>query len=211
MEIILLKHKNAELLPDSSSENDTAWRNRSMAWDQLPYGWNPQTVSPQYPQTPQTPEGQVLSMTSSSGGGWNERPQWNDRLQSNFAVTHAQPRQDERTDWVPKKTIHDLPPTWEGKDPHTQLEPYIKLLRIWMNTTGTLRSQRGVTIMQYASGDWKAIINELDIDDLTAKDSGDRVIKLIEKEYAEYIVDRDQFVLKKPSTTQTIIERKVKA
>ena len=44
--------------------------------------------------------------------------------------------------------------------------------------------------MQYASGDLKAIINELDIDELIAKDSGDKVIRLIEKEYAEYMVDK---------------------
>ena len=42
--------------------------------------------------------------------------------------------------------------------------------------------------MQYAIGDLRALIDDLEIEDLTAKDSGESIIKMIKSEYAEYLV-----------------------
>ena len=42
--------------------------------------------------------------------------------------------------------------------------------------------------MQYATGDLRALIDDLEIEDLTAKDSGENIIEMIKKEYAEYLV-----------------------
>ena len=64
-------------------------------------------------------------------------------------------------------TQHDEPPTWDGRDPHNQAEPYLLRLSKWLYTTNALRTQRGMIIMQYAAGDLKRVINELDLDILT--------------------------------------------
>ena len=77
---------------------------------------------------------------------------------------------DSATDEAPRKIIHDNPPTWDGKDPERQLEPYLKLLEGWIATTRTIKKQRGMTIMNYSSGDLRLIINELDISVLTSEE-----------------------------------------
>ena len=81
----------------------------------------------------------------------------------------------------PSRIVHDVPPVWDGKDPVKMLEPYVKVLKGWLATTRTLKSQQGMVIMQYATGDLRVIINELDIEDLTADDGGQAVLKHIEK------------------------------
>ena len=87
----------------------------------------------------------------------------------------------------PMRIIHDIPPVWDGNQPEKQLEPYMKLLRGWLATTRTLKTQAGMTILNFATGDLKLIINELEIDDLTADDSGQVVYKHITASYAEFI------------------------
>ena len=57
-----------------------------------------------------------------------------------------------------QRIIHDVPPTWDGKDPDNQAEPFLKLLSGWLTTTRTQKMQRGMTILHYASGDLKLII-----------------------------------------------------
>ncbi len=89
-----------------------------------------------------------------------------------------------------QRIIHDVPPVWDGKDPDNMAEPYLKLLRGWLSTTRTLNTQRGMTILHYAAGDLKLIINELDVDILTAADSGNTVFIHVQKAYAEYIVKK---------------------
>ena len=66
-----------------------------------------------------------------------------------------------------QRTIHDVPPVWDGKDPDNQCEPYLTLLAGRLATTRTLRAQNGMTIPHYAHGDLKLVINELDVDALT--------------------------------------------
>ena len=86
-----------------------------------------------------------------------------------------------------QRIIHDMPPVWDGKDPYNQAEPYLKLLSGWLNTTRTLKTQRGMTILHYSHGDLKLIINELDVETLTSEDSGNIVFKHINKSYVEYL------------------------
>ena len=87
----------------------------------------------------------------------------------------------------PQRFIHDVPPVWDGANPGEQLEPYIKLLKGWLATTKTLKTQRGMVILHYANGDLKVIINELEIEVLAAEDSGEQVLEHIQKNYFEYI------------------------
>eukprot|EP00973_Karenia_brevis_P062994 8756884-Karenia_brevis.AAC.1 len=67
--------------------------------------------------------------------------------------------------------MYDIPPVWGGENPETELDPYLKLLKRWLATTRTQKTQRGMTILHYATGNLKLIINELEVDELTAEDS----------------------------------------
>ena len=87
----------------------------------------------------------------------------------------------------PMRIIHDIPPVWDGKNPEKELEPYMKTLRGWLMTTRTLKSQAGMTILNFAQGDLKIIINELEIEELCAEDSGKVVLNHIVSSYSEFI------------------------
>ena len=86
----------------------------------------------------------------------------------------------------PQRIIHDVPPVWNGQRPEVQAEPYLKLLTGWLATTRTQPRQRGMTILQYADGDLKVLINELDISTLTSDESGDIVYDHIKEAFEEY-------------------------
>ena len=87
----------------------------------------------------------------------------------------------------PMRIIHDIPPAWGGTDPERELEAYLKQLTGWLTTTRTLKTQQGMTILNSAHGDLKLVINELEIEELTAEDSGQVVLKHVQKSYAEYM------------------------
>jgi hypothetical protein len=94
------------------------------------------------------------------------------------------------TEAQPRRGIHDLPPEWDGADPHKNLEPYLKLLKGWLITTSTHPSQRGLIIMQYTRGDLRQLIDTLDLEELTREDSGDKTYEYIKREYSEYMVSK---------------------
>ena len=85
------------------------------------------------------------------------------------------------------RIIHDVPPTWDGKDPDHQAEPYLKTLAGWLITTRTLKTQQGLTILHYSQGDLKILINELDTPEITTENSGQKVWDLIKDAYKEYM------------------------
>ena len=86
--------------------------------------------------------------------------------------------------------MHDILPEWDGMDPHKNLEPYLKLLKGWLLTTVTIPSQRGLIIMNYTKGDLRRLLDNLDMEQLTHQDSGEKTYNYIEKEYSEYIVSK---------------------
>ena len=90
----------------------------------------------------------------------------------------------------PQRIIHDIPPVWNGKNPDTQAEPYLKLLAGWNVTTRTQKTQRGMTILHCADGDLKTLINELDIEQLTSENSGQLVYDYIHDAFEEYLVTK---------------------
>ena len=57
----------------------------------------------------------------------------------------------------PARIIHDIHPIWDGTHPEKELEPYLKLLRGWLSTSRTLKTQRGMIILQHATGDLKIL------------------------------------------------------
>ena len=84
--------------------------------------------------------------------------------------------------------MHDVPPEWDGMDPQKNLEPYLKLLQGWLATTATIPHQRGLIIMNYAKGDLKRLLDNLELAELTEKESGQKAFEYIKGEYSEYIV-----------------------
>ena len=87
------------------------------------------------------------------------------------------------------RMIHDIPPVWSGDHPEGQLEPYIKLLTGWLATTPTFKTQQGMTVLRYATGDLRTVIDELDIETLTAEDSGQRVLEHVSESFRYFNSD----------------------
>ena len=56
-----------------------------------------------------------------------------------------------------------------------------------MATTRTLKRQRGMVIMQHATGDLRLIINELDVTTLTDEQGDDKVRAHIRDAFQEYL------------------------
>ena len=98
--------------------------------------------------------------------------------------TQMTPQADQQQ---PYKVINDVPPSWDGKDPDNHIEPYLKMLHMRLSTTRTLKNQRGMTLLTYAQGDLKLLINELDIDTLTSESSGQTVFDHVKANYLEYL------------------------
>eukprot|EP00971_Amphidinium_carterae_P098314 1944818-Amphidinium_carterae.1 len=70
-------------------------------------------------------------------------------------------------------------PSWDGSQPETNIEPYLKSLRGWLVTTKVPSQQQGLILLSVAKGDLKLIINELTLDELTAYNGGERVYQLV--------------------------------
>ena len=87
----------------------------------------------------------------------------------------------------PRRVVPDQPPTWDGSKPDDQAAPYLKMLQGWLNTSATLKSQQGMIIMNYATGDLRLIIDELTTAQLTSEDGGQKVFNHISASYVEYI------------------------
>ena len=85
------------------------------------------------------------------------------------------------------RSVHDVPPSWDGRNPETALESYLKLLAGWLATTRMQKCQMGMTLLHYASGDLRLIINELTIEELTAENSGSRVFDHVKEAFSEYV------------------------
>ena len=88
---------------------------------------------------------------------------------------------------IQRRVIHDQPPIWDGKNPETQAQTYLKASAIWLATTHTLPKQQGWIIMQHSDNDLKTIISDLDFETLTAENSGQIVYDLIQKTFTDYV------------------------
>ena len=142
-----------------------------------------------------------MATSSGSGGGGDDPLQgngdpWNadtnperqtaDSFPQEGGVRPGSQPSDDRSQF-PQRVIHDVPPVWNGKDPDTQVEPYLKTLKGWLATTRTIKNQQGLIIMQFAEGDLKTLINEKTIEELTGPESGQEVYDHIYESFSEYI------------------------
>jgi hypothetical protein len=134
------------------------------------------------PKSPKDDPFQIHDPWTNQGGNM---PPTRDNGQFTGAVTHPGPGTYEGN---PRKMMHDVPPEWDGMDPQKNLEPYLKLLQGWLVTTATIPNQRGLIIMNYAKGDLRRLLDNLELEELTTKESGQRAFDYIKGEYSEYIV-----------------------
>ena len=132
------------------------------------------------------PTGRPRGSARDGGSEFSPGPNGASRFRQRSNVYSTQSTSQPSVEPPPQRIIHDVPPPWDGTDPDNQLEPYLKLLQGWLNTTRTLGTQHGMTIMHYAGGDLKTIINELSIEDLTDRESGQIVVKHIQSSFREY-------------------------
>jgi hypothetical protein len=88
------------------------------------------------------------------------------------------------------KVINDQPPVWDGRDAENHAVVYLKQLKGWLRTTRTMKSQRGMVILNYTQADLKLVVDELDIEILTSEDGGEQVYRHIEKRYCHYLEKR---------------------
>ena len=68
-------------------------------------------------------------------------------------------------------------PLWDGEDPDKQVELYLEFLQECLQTPRPPKQQQGMTVLHYATGDLRLVINELDVTTLTSVDGGERVYK----------------------------------
>ena len=146
---------------DGANGEENPWVDQADPWSQ-------------YPETgpPQTPDQSASAADVGQPGA------------SAGTYTQMAPQTDAQQ---PYKVINDVPPSWDGKDPDNQIEPYLKMLHMWLNTTRTLKTQRGMTLLTYSQGDLKLLINELDIETLTSENSGQVVYEYVKTNYLEYL------------------------
>eukprot|EP00971_Amphidinium_carterae_P276831 5494041-Amphidinium_carterae.1 len=78
----------------------------------------------------------------------------------------------------------DRPPSWDGSQPETQLAAYLKGLQAWALTTRTPSKQRGVAVMAAASGDFRALLGTLEVQEIAADGAVEVIEQLIRKEYS---------------------------
>ena len=178
---------SAGVVPGSPQAQAPDW---TAGWDEPTQGFNPNHG------------GELGYQTQDSWGDWQGTgyEQWPAGGSQNYFGDNA--------DQPGQRTIHDNPPTWDGKDPDRQLEPYLKLLEGWMATTRTLRKQRGMVILNYATGDLRFVINELDIDILTAEDGDRKVLHHIRESYQEYLDKRLPKAMEKHCSRPKVVEGK---
>ena len=158
-------------------------------WQQAdPWGWQ-QAANMYRPQ----PEPYPASTATATATGREEAgippppSSWEDgeqqgRQSRNYVNGGDTPASNEP---APQRIIHDVPPTWDGSEPERLCGPYLKSLQGWINTTRAQKTQMGMTILHYAHGDLKVIINELEVEELTAVNGAQLVFDHIKKEYHE--------------------------
>eukprot|EP00971_Amphidinium_carterae_P263351 5224988-Amphidinium_carterae.1 len=83
----------------------------------------------------------------------------------------------------------DIPPAWDGQQPDSALEGFLKATEAWLRTTRVPPAQRGVQIMSQSSGDLREMLSTLELDEIVGADGGEKILEFIKKQY-EYVLTR---------------------
>ena len=95
-----------------------------------------------------------------------------------------------------EKIMNDYPPIWDGKDPITKLEPYLKELDGWLHTTRTPPSFQGWVVFRAAKDELKTVLSDLTSEELKQVDSGKLVYNKIHETYSEFLGMEKQYAAK---------------
>ena len=154
------------------------WRRPANATGSHSFDANAREFEPQFGATNAQPWGLALPADPVTGGGYPR----------NYAGGGPAPEHAHRDGPVQRFAL-DNPPTWDGKHPETQAEPYFKKLKGWLMTSRTLKSQQGMQILSACApgSDLELVVNELHLDTLTRDDGGRIVYEHICTAYKEYI------------------------
>eukprot|EP00971_Amphidinium_carterae_P275079 5457932-Amphidinium_carterae.1 len=82
-----------------------------------------------------------------------------------------------------RPTYLDIPPTWDGRQAESSLEGYLKAAEAWLKTTRVPVQQRGVQLLSQATGDLRALLSTLELDQLTNANGGELIVAYVRKQY----------------------------
>eukprot|EP00971_Amphidinium_carterae_P064904 1286131-Amphidinium_carterae.1 len=77
----------------------------------------------------------------------------------------------------------DLAPSWNGEKPEVQLAGYLKAIKAWHLVTRLPLRQRGIALLSQASGDLRALLSTLEVEELTSENAVERMVSLLETEF----------------------------
>eukprot|EP00971_Amphidinium_carterae_P104123 2062130-Amphidinium_carterae.2 len=77
----------------------------------------------------------------------------------------------------------DLAPSWNGEKPETQLVGYLKAVKAWHLVTRLPLRQRGIALLSQTSGDLRALLSTLEVEELTSETAVETMVSLLETEF----------------------------
>ena len=125
-----------DMLDPWQTPSGDPWAHTANATGSRSFDANAQVFEPQFGVTSAQPWGLQLPADSVPGSG---QP-------GTYAGGGAQPEHAHRDGPVQRFAL-DNPPSWDGKHPEAQAEPYFKKLKGWLMTSRTLKSQQGLQIL----------------------------------------------------------------
>ena len=121
----------AEVVDPWQTPQGDPWRTAAATSSQFPHN---EGAHPFEPQWTLNRDDLGLPGDPESGAGWP-------RTYAGGGGGH-----DAHRDGPAHRFALDNPPSWDGKHPQTQAEPYFKKLRGWLLTSRTLKTQQGMQI-----------------------------------------------------------------
>eukprot|EP00971_Amphidinium_carterae_P000363 7864-Amphidinium_carterae.3 len=82
------------------------------------------------------------------------------------------------------KAFYDVPPTWDGKLPDMNLEAWLKASEAWRLTTRASPQQQGVQLLAAATGELRAVMSSLELEEICGEDGATKLINLVKAEFA---------------------------
>eukprot|EP00971_Amphidinium_carterae_P209517 4156228-Amphidinium_carterae.1 len=82
------------------------------------------------------------------------------------------------------RTFYDVPPSWDGKAPDKNLEPWVKAAEAWRLTTKAPPRQHAVQLLAAASGELRQVMGTMELSELTSDDGAEKLIKLVKDDFA---------------------------
>ena len=150
-----------------------------------------------YPGMDESPPQQSMGDSSDSWQHWSPQAQY--APQQEFSGVGGDYDPHVHGDRRSKIIDHDHPPTWDGEKPEDHVRTYLRWLNLWLRTTKTQESQRGMIIWQATKGKLRSLFeaNFEDDDKLVSEEAPAEMIKLVKATFHEYLEDKVADVFEK--------------